>query len=131
MSSSMTKRMFQELARKQLAALGGMNGVQSVVLFSDDGFQVASHAVSDDGAMRLAAIGSSLASLGTAISAEAGLDAVERTIVESAGGVVLIMRVDARPAMSLAIVADRSAVLGRLLWASKHCCQTLAKAASN
>lgn len=128
MSHSMVKRMLHELARKQLDVLGSMNGVQSAVLFSDDGIEIASLAVSPEAAGRLAAIGSSLASLGAAISAEAGLHASERTIVESAGGVVMITRADTRPAMSLAVIADRNAVLGRLLWASKHCCQVLAKA---
>ncbi|HEX7816200.1 roadblock/LC7 domain-containing protein [Dyella sp.] len=128
MSERWGSRVLQELARKQLAILGGMTGVQSAVLFSADGFEVASHAVSAEAAGRLAAIGSSLSSLGSAISAEAGLRVAERTIVESANGTVMIMQVPATPAMSLAVVADRSALLGRLLWASKHCCQVLADA---
>lgn len=129
--NKMVSRMLQELARKQLAVIGSMVGVQSAVIFSDDGLEIASHAVSPEAASRLAAIGSSLASLGTAISAEAGLQATERTIVESAGGVVMITRAHSRPAMSLAVIANRHAVLGRLLWASKHCCEVLAKATHN
>ena len=128
MSERRGNRLLKEVARKQLAALGSMQGVQSAVLFSTDGFEVASHAVSSEAAHRLAAIGSSLASLGTAISAEAGLQDAERTIVESAHGTVMIMQVPAKSATALAVVADRSALLGRLLWATRHCCQVLAEA---
>lgn len=131
MSQTMAQRMLLELARKQLAVLGSMSGVQSAVLFSDDGREVAAHAVSGEAASRLAAIGSSLASLGAAIAAEAGQQTMQRTIVESAGGVVMIMRAETRPAMSLVVIASHNAVLGRLLWAAKHCCQVLAKATVN
>jgi predicted regulator of Ras-like GTPase activity (Roadblock/LC7/MglB family) len=77
------------------------------------------------GRHRIGAIGSSLAALGTAISAEAGLREFDRTTIESQDGIVIIMRVDGTAAMSLAVVAGKTAVLGQLLWATKQCCLAL------
>ncbi|HEY0232835.1 MAG TPA: roadblock/LC7 domain-containing protein [Dokdonella sp.] len=127
MSPNRVRRASRDLAKKQLELLGTVTGVQSAVLFSADGFEIASHAADTAAASRLAAIGSSLAALGSAISAEAGLHEFERTTIESKNGTVTIMRVDNDQAMSLAVVAGRTAVLGQLLWATRHCCQALAR----
>jgi predicted regulator of Ras-like GTPase activity (Roadblock/LC7/MglB family) len=127
MTPTWTRRTVRELARKQLETLGQISGVQSAVLFSPDGFEIASHGASTELAGRLAAIGSSLTALGSAVSIEAGLEASERTIVESAGGTVMIMRLDSQQAMSLAVVTNRNVVLGRLLWATRNCCHALSK----
>ena len=122
-------KLSREFARHQLATLADTVGVKSAVLFSSDGFEIASHATDATGAARLAAIGSSLAALGSAISAEAGLRDFERTMIESSDGTVLIMRVSGSLSMSLAIIADHTAVLGTLLWAAQRCCQALGKVA--
>lgn len=118
-------RLSREFARRELATLAETPGVRSTVLFSADGFEIASHAADAAAAARLAAIGSSLAALGSAISAEAGLHDFERTLIESSDGIVLIMRVDSARAMSLAVVTDKSAVLGTILWATQRACQSL------
>lgn len=120
-------RVPRELARQTLQSIGNLPGVQSVVLFSSDGFELASHAADSAASARLAAIGSSLAALGSAISGEAGLRDFERTTIESQDGTVIIMRVDGSDAMSLAVVAGHQAMLGQLLWATRQCCQELGK----
>lgn len=125
MSNKLSQRMLQELAKKHLAQLAETPGIQALVLFSDDGQEVASHAVSTVAAGRLSAIGSSLAALGVALCAEAGLGDTQRTVVESSLGTVMIVRLGSTPAMSLALVADRKAVLGRLIWATQHSCDHL------
>ena len=94
MSANRVRRASRDLAKKQLEMLGSIAGVQSAVLFSADGFEIASHATDASAASRLAAIGSSLAALGVAISAEAGLQEFERTTIESKNGTVMIMRVE-------------------------------------
>lgn len=127
MSRHRPGRVPRELARKVLETYRDVTGVQCAVLFSADGFEIASHAADAAASARLAAIGSSLAALGTAISAEAGLHEFERTTIESRNGTVTIMRVGDGGAMSLAVVANKNAVLGQLLWATQRCCQALAK----
>jgi len=127
MSPQRVRRASRELARQPLETLGSVTGVQSAVLFSADGFEIAAHAADSAAARRLAAIGSSLAALGSAISAEAGLHEFERSTIESKDGSVTIMRVEGEQAMSLAVVAGRNALLGQLLWATRQCCQELAR----
>ena len=127
MKPNRARRVPTELVKKLLDILGGVAGVQSAVLFSSDGFEIASHAVDANASARLAAIGSSLAALGSAISAEAGLHDFNRTTIESQDGIVIIMRVDEGNTMSLVVVAGKKAVLGQLLWATQHCCQAIGK----
>ena len=44
-------------------------------------------------------------------------------------GTIVIMNIpDARPSLSLAIIAGEGCVLGRLLWAAKNCCGAIARA---
>ncbi|WP_300621728.1 roadblock/LC7 domain-containing protein [Dokdonella sp.] len=128
MKRSSAQRVLRDVASKVLQNYRDVVGVQSAVLFSADGFELASYAADEAAAARLAAIGSSLAALGSAISAEAGLDEFERTTIESKSGTVTIMRVGDDGAMSLAVVAGRNAVLGQLLWATQRCSQALAAA---
>ncbi len=127
MSASKPGRVSRELARKLLETLGEIVGVRSVVLFTADGFEIASHAADAAASARLAAIGSSLSALGTAISAEAGLKDFDRSTIESSDGTVVIMHVGSGKDMSVAVVAGKEAVLGQLLWATKRCCQALQK----
>lgn len=118
------------VAQKQLEALAQSTpGVVSVVLLSSDGFEVASLQVGSAGAARLAAMGSSLSAIGSAIAREAGIVECKRMIIESDSGVVIVMGIpDARPPLSLAVIAREDCVLGQLLWAAKNCCVTIARA---
>lgn len=118
------------VAQKQLEALfGATPGVISAVLMSADGFEVVSLQVGKGSAARLAAMGSSLTAIGSAIAREAGLVECQRMIIEAQNGTVVIMQVpDAKPPMSLAVVANSESVLGQLLWATKNGCVAIGKA---
>jgi predicted regulator of Ras-like GTPase activity (Roadblock/LC7/MglB family) len=118
----------RDVLNRLLGTLGEVAGLKSAVLFSPDGFEIASYGADAAMSARLAAIGSSLAALGTAISSEASLGAFGRTTIESSEGTVVIMRVDGADAASLAVVAAKGAVLGQLLWATHQCCTSLARA---
>jgi predicted regulator of Ras-like GTPase activity (Roadblock/LC7/MglB family) len=127
MSKARPAKLSRELARKVLESFREVAGAQCAVLFSSDGFEIASYATDANASARFAAIGSSLAALGTALSTEAGLGEFGRVTIESEGGAVTIMRVGTGQSMSLAVVANRNAVLGQLLWTTQRCCQALAK----
>lgn len=104
-------------------------GVVSAVLMSADGFEVVSLQVGKGGAARLAAMGSSLSAIGSAIAKEAGIVECNRMVIESDSGTVVIMNVpDSRPPMSLAVIANDSSMLGQLLWSAKTCCAAIARA---
>ncbi len=118
------------VAQKHLELFGQMTpGIVSAVLLSADGFEVASVQVDKDGAARLAAMGSSLGAIGSAIAKEAGIVECSRMIIEADTGTVVIMHVpEARPPMSLAVVANGASVLGQLLWAARNCCTAIGRA---
>jgi predicted regulator of Ras-like GTPase activity (Roadblock/LC7/MglB family) len=101
-------------------------GVTSAVLLSTDGFEVASLQVNKESASRLAAMGSSLAAISSAIAKEAGISECSRLIVESDEGVVAVMKVpNLKPPLALAVVANDASLLGQLLWGAKNCCAAL------
>ncbi|HJU37999.1 MAG TPA: roadblock/LC7 domain-containing protein, partial [Tahibacter sp.] len=80
------------VAQKQLEAFGQSTpGVVSAVLLSADGFEIASLKVGKIGAERLAAMGSSLGAIGSAIAREAGIVDCNRLIIEADSGTVVIM----------------------------------------
>lgn len=125
MTTKQWGRTAREMARKHLETVGALAGVKSVVVFSSDGFELASHSIDPALSVRLAAIGSSLAALGSAIAGEVGMRDFDRTTIETQDGTVIIMRVDGTDAVSLAVVAGSQALLGQLLWATRQCCQDL------
>ncbi|MCQ4167199.1 roadblock/LC7 domain-containing protein [Tahibacter harae] len=104
-------------------------GVVSAVLMSADGFEIVSLQVGKGGAARLAAMGSSLSAIGSAIAKEAGIVECNRMVIESDSGTVVIMNVpESRPPMSLAVIANDNSMLGQLLWSAKTCCAAIARA---
>ncbi|HEX6833418.1 MAG TPA: roadblock/LC7 domain-containing protein [Rudaea sp.] len=118
------------VATEQLAKFGrDTPGIALAVLSSGDGFEVASYRAERAVSAKMAAMGSSLQALSEAITREAGLKGARRLIIESDDGCVLALGVaDSKPALSLVVVADKSASLGHLLWSAKICCTSVSRA---
>lgn len=117
----------RQLATEALQVFDQIAGAKSAVLFSADGFEIASWGTDATMVARLAAIGSSLAALGDAICTEAGLSGFSRSTIEGLSGTVTIMGIGSRQQMALAVVADTRATLGQLLWATQRCSSVLAR----
>ena len=117
------------IASEQLAKFGRETpGIALAVLSSGDGFEVATFRASKDVSARIAAMGSSLQALSEAITREAGLKGARKLIIESDDGCVLAIGIaDSKPALSLVVVADKSASLGHLLWSAKICCTSVSR----
>lgn len=94
--------------------------VTLVVLTSGDGFEVASYPPNQPMSARIAAMSSSMQALSEALTREAGLTEQRNLIIESGGGTVMILGLASTPPLSLAIVAQRGELLGKLLWASRN-----------
>jgi predicted regulator of Ras-like GTPase activity (Roadblock/LC7/MglB family) len=115
-----------EAIRRQLMQFGEASpGIQLAVLSTADGFEIASFlSPSADAAAvatRVAAMTSSLTAIGDAITRETGLHGSRNLIIESDNGIVLMVSLrDAKPKMALAIVANKQAILGHLLWATRN-----------
>jgi predicted regulator of Ras-like GTPase activity (Roadblock/LC7/MglB family) len=115
-------------AEEKLEAFVTANpSVAFAVLTSADGVEVAAHPVRRSTTQRLAAMSSSLQALSDAMAREAGLVDTRSLIIESEGGVIVVLSVpDVTPPASLAVVACGSGILGHLLWAARNCCASLA-----
>ena len=113
-----------ETIRRQLQQLGETSpGIQLAVLSSADGFEIASYQSpgADSAAARVAAMTSSITALADAITRETGLHGSRNLIIESDNGaVVLIGLREIKPTLALAIVANKQAILGHLLWAARN-----------
>jgi uncharacterized protein len=94
--------------------------VTLVVLTSSDGFEVASFPPGQPMSSRIAAMSSSMQALSEALTREAGLAEQRSLIIETGSGTVLILGLASTPPLSLAIVAQRGELLGKLLWASRN-----------
>ena len=116
-----------EDARRLLEAFAHSTpGVILVVLTSADGFEIAVHPRGLPMAQRLAAMSSSLQALSEAMVGEAGLEGIRNLVIESNGGTVIVLGVGKlTPRLSLTVVTRGDETLGRLLWASRECCEYL------
>jgi predicted regulator of Ras-like GTPase activity (Roadblock/LC7/MglB family) len=101
--------------------------VSYAVLTTADGFEVAAYPPKPV-TQKLAAMSSSLQALSEAISREAGLANSRNLVIETDTGNIAVMAVpELQPRMSLAVVSNNSETLGRLLWAARNFCASLAK----
>jgi uncharacterized protein len=94
--------------------------VTLAVLTSTDGFEFASYPPNQPMSSRIAAMSSSMQALSEALTREAGLTEQRSLIIETGSGTVLIVGLASTPPLSLAIVAQRGELLGKLLWASRN-----------
>ncbi|MET0536157.1 MAG: roadblock/LC7 domain-containing protein [Steroidobacter sp.] len=94
--------------------------VTLAVLTSGDGFEVASYPAAQPITPRIAAMSSSMQALSEALTREAGLANNRNLIIETDDGTVMIMGVAGTPRLSLAIVAKKGELLGKLLWAARN-----------
>jgi predicted regulator of Ras-like GTPase activity (Roadblock/LC7/MglB family) len=115
-------------AEEKLEAFVAANPTVSfAVLTSADGVEIAAHPVRRSTTQRLAAMSSSLHALSDAMARETGLVDTRSLIIESEGGVIVVLNVSGvTPPVSLAVVARGSGILGHLLWAARNCCASLA-----
>jgi predicted regulator of Ras-like GTPase activity (Roadblock/LC7/MglB family) len=109
------------LGAEHLKAFARANpDVTLAVLTSSDGFEVASHPPGQPTSARIAAMSSSMQALSEALTREAGLADNRNLIIETGTGTVMILGLASSPPLSLAIVANNSELLGKLLWASRN-----------
>ena len=117
-------RTAMEAIRRQLQQFGETSpGIQIAVVSSADGFEVAAFQSpgADTAASRVAAMTSSITALGDAITRETGLMSSRNLIIESENGAVVLLPLKgATPALALAIVANKQAILGHLLWSARN-----------
>jgi uncharacterized protein len=104
----------------------GSVGIKSIVLSSADGFEIAKYPPDSLQASKLAAMGSSLNALATALTRESGMNSVRNVLIETAEGNAVLCNVScAQSNATLSLFADNNAVIGHLLWITKRACQDI------
>lgn len=119
---------FRQSAEEILARLlDNTQGAYGVVLATIDGHALLHAARTDLPADRIAAMTSSLVSLGETIAHEANQQKCRFVIVENSDGYVVTLRISSR--MTLSTFAGKDTNLGMLLSATRSASEALGKAA--
>jgi len=122
--------MFLNLAsRKVREAVDSDTGITAAVLATIDGFAVA-HALADQGdAARVAALASSISSIGNVATQEAGLGRCSNVILNTERGFVVVRQfLHSRQDLVLIAVADQNALLGQVMYQTNQCVRELGEA---
>lgn len=105
------------------------SGVTAALVATTDGFEVSSVLHQSLSAQKMAAMTSSILALGEAVLAEADLSDCRNVVIESGGGLIVMLAIgDPRNELLLSVIADSNAMLGQVLWSARSCCDRIRQA---
>ncbi len=115
--------------RETKLVLAELVGIKAVVIASVDGFDVASASTDNVDPVRIAAMASSIAAIGSVVAHEAALGAPTNIMINSTMGFVQVFNVD-RPDVQLIvnIVSDSSGVLAQVAYRGRLMAKSLQSA---
>jgi predicted regulator of Ras-like GTPase activity (Roadblock/LC7/MglB family) len=104
-------------------------GIRLAQLTTVDGFEIAAQPEDMPAPAKLAAMCSSLQAVSEALVLHSGLRGGRNVMVECDDGYVLVLPiVEVKPALCLLVIANRTAILGHLLWSAKNTISAVARA---
>ncbi len=107
-----------------------IKGAKAALISTEDGFEVAARVENTAQVARLSAMASSLAALGAMAGEESQLGDCRSLVMEAADGLIAIVQVHrADVSFILSVVTGRDAVVGQVLYFSKHAARELEQAA--
>lgn len=120
MTSNLPKQILQQQFDQLIAA---QSHIEFVLAVTADGHLVASASRSEHNFKRLAAMGSTLVSLGDTVSSELNMGNCRNLIAENDGGIVVFMHIT-KSLMLVAQTSNRNG-LGMLLSAARSCVEKI------
>jgi uncharacterized protein len=106
-----------------------VKGVVAAVVSTADGFEVAGRVQNDAQISKLAAMASSIAAIGIVVGEESGVGEQESITIEAKEGYVVMVGIDNKAfPMILNVIAQKSAVLGQVLYFTKQSARSLVDA---
>lgn len=100
------------------------SGVTAALVVTSDGFEVASVLHNDLSPEKMAAMTSSMLALGEAVLSEANLNDCQNVVIESNGGLIIMLSIgDPNKELLLSVITNGQAMLGQVLWAARQCCE--------
>ena len=118
-------------AEKTLETLmGEVHGAVSAVLSTVDGFAVAAKTDTEEQGARVAAMASSISAICSVVGEETEVGAHQSITIQSENGYVVMVQVaHAVQPMILNLVANKTAVLGQMIYFARQAANQLAEAA--
>lgn len=109
-------------AEKTLETLmGEVRGAVSAVLSTVDGFAVAAKTATEEQGARVAAMASSISAICSVVGEETEVGAHQSITIQSENGYVVMVQVaHAEQPMILNLVADKTAVLGQMIYFARQ-----------
>lgn len=108
-----------------------VQGAVSAVVSTVDGFAVASRTETEVQGSKLAAMASSISAICSVVGEESQVGAHQSILIESENGYVVMVNINsASNPMILNLVANKTAVLGQMIYFAKQTAQQLAEAAT-
>ena len=110
-------------SRKEMNVLfQEISNIQSCMLCSTDGFELATSAKQDlDNTGKIAAVSSSILAMINAFTREIQLDECKIITLDTSNGIALISNIPCKNfPMLLVVISDKNALLGQLLHSIKH-----------
>lgn len=122
--------MIAQAGRALETLMSQVQGAVSAVVSTVDGFAVASRTESEVQGSKLAAMASSISAICSVVGEESQVGAHKSILIESENGYVVMVNINnAGNPMILNLVADKTAVLGQMVYFAKQTAQQLAEAA--
>ena len=110
--------------------MGEVQGAVSAVLSTVDGFAVAAKTDTEEQGARVAAMASSISAICSVVGEETEVGAHQSITIQSENGYVVMVQVaHAVQPMILNLVANKTAVLGQMIYFARQAANQLAKAA--
>lgn len=110
--------------------MGEVQGAISAVLSTVDGFPVAAKTDTEEQGARVAAMASSISAICSVVGEETEVGAHQSITIQSENGYVVMVQVaHAVQPMILNLVANKTAVLGQMIYFARQAANQLAKAA--
>lgn len=129
LKNTLSPSLLRAAEREAKLVLAELVGIKAVVIASVDGFDVASASTDNVDPVRIAAMASSIAAIGSVVAHEAALGAPTNIMINSTMGFVQVFNVD-RPDVQLIvnIVSDSSGVLAQVAYRGRLMAKSLQSA---
>jgi uncharacterized protein len=104
-----------------------VKGCKSVIICTEDGFEVAARLENSAHISRLSAMASSFSALGALVGEESQLGACNHVMIDAHGGLILILQTrNSKQPLTFCVVTSKDAIAGQVLYFAKQAALTLA-----
>lgn len=98
-----------------------VRNLKSVVISTEDGFEIAGYSENSEQIPRLSAMASSLSALSALAAKESSLGSCRNMIIEAEFGVIIVLQIRrGQHNLNMSIIAGKDAIVGQILYFAKQ-----------